>query len=604
MPHSPAAIRSVDRDRSTLGRDALMATFLALVVLLPAVFDGSVTQWRADNDSMMRIVQVRDLLAGQGWFDASQYRMGLEGGFVMHWSRIVDLPIATIILIAQAVTGSSAAGEWAAGLIWPSVLLMLAILAIMQTARTLGGEQALFPAALIATMSLYSIGIYAPGAFDHHNIQLTLCLLALWAMAGGLTVRQGLAAGSAIALSLATGMETLPLVAAAGAAVALAFLIAGPSFSVFAAGFGIGLASISAAAFVSTVGPQNWFAVYCDAYSIAQLSLAMAGGIGLAIIAGSTLANGGILSRGAGLGGLAVLIAALVIIAYPQCLADPYAGLDQRLKIYWLSGIGEAQSVTSIWLNDPVTFAKYYATPLAAMAVSIAALSRTGPHRGPAFVAALLFSAIIVSFWQVRGGNFAVAIAAIPLAIWVGEWRARASAQKSSRATVAMVAAWVVSLNACWTLAAQAVQNTANPPQVRSNPAGLASNRGCYRENVFDQLANLEPGTVAAVSNIGSAILKYTPHHVLAGPYHRNIAGNMANLDILMGADRDAYAAAKRHGVTIIAHCPGDDETGVLARAAPDGLLEALNNGSPPSWLVRLEIAEHAPLVLYRVIVK
>ena len=47
-----------------------------------------------DNDSLLRIVQVRDLIAGQGWFDLTQYRMGLDGGFVMHWSRIVDAPIA------------------------------------------------------------------------------------------------------------------------------------------------------------------------------------------------------------------------------------------------------------------------------------------------------------------------------------------------------------------------------------------------------------------------------------------------------------------------------------------------------------------------------
>ena len=34
-----------------------------------------------DNDSLMRLVEVRDLVAGQGWFDLHQYRMGGDGGF-------------------------------------------------------------------------------------------------------------------------------------------------------------------------------------------------------------------------------------------------------------------------------------------------------------------------------------------------------------------------------------------------------------------------------------------------------------------------------------------------------------------------------------------
>ena len=30
----------------------------------------------SDNDSLLRLVEIRDLIAGQGWFDLHQYRMG------------------------------------------------------------------------------------------------------------------------------------------------------------------------------------------------------------------------------------------------------------------------------------------------------------------------------------------------------------------------------------------------------------------------------------------------------------------------------------------------------------------------------------------------
>src|SRR3546814_5238953 len=42
----------------------------------------------ADTDDAMRMAKVRDLLAGQGWWDLAQYRVNPAGGGVlMHWSR-------------------------------------------------------------------------------------------------------------------------------------------------------------------------------------------------------------------------------------------------------------------------------------------------------------------------------------------------------------------------------------------------------------------------------------------------------------------------------------------------------------------------------------
>jgi hypothetical protein len=51
-----------------------------------------------DTDDNMRMMQVRGLLHGQGWFDLRQYRMNPPWGANIHWSRLVDLPIAGLIL--------------------------------------------------------------------------------------------------------------------------------------------------------------------------------------------------------------------------------------------------------------------------------------------------------------------------------------------------------------------------------------------------------------------------------------------------------------------------------------------------------------------------
>ena len=56
-----------------------------------------------DTDDNMRMMQVRGLLHGQGWFDLRQYHLNPPYGANIHWSRLVDLPIAG--LLTESVGG-------------------------------------------------------------------------------------------------------------------------------------------------------------------------------------------------------------------------------------------------------------------------------------------------------------------------------------------------------------------------------------------------------------------------------------------------------------------------------------------------------------------
>ena len=62
--------------------------WLALPAVNGGVFDALST------DDAMRLVEVRDLIGGQGWFDLFQYRMDPPSGLSMHWSRVIDAPLA------------------------------------------------------------------------------------------------------------------------------------------------------------------------------------------------------------------------------------------------------------------------------------------------------------------------------------------------------------------------------------------------------------------------------------------------------------------------------------------------------------------------------
>ena len=63
----------------------------------------------------MRMMQVRGLLHGQGWFDLRQYRLNPPFGANIHWSRLVDLPIAGLILALRPLLGGAGAERWAVG---------------------------------------------------------------------------------------------------------------------------------------------------------------------------------------------------------------------------------------------------------------------------------------------------------------------------------------------------------------------------------------------------------------------------------------------------------------------------------------------------------
>src|SRR5689334_7529729 len=58
-----------------------------------------------DTDDNMRIMQVRALLDGQGWYDLRQYRLNPPFGADIHWSRLVDLPIAALKLTLAPLVG-------------------------------------------------------------------------------------------------------------------------------------------------------------------------------------------------------------------------------------------------------------------------------------------------------------------------------------------------------------------------------------------------------------------------------------------------------------------------------------------------------------------
>lgn len=590
--------------RSAVGRhtELGLAVIATMAVLALQAIGGFATleDFRGDNDSLMRLVQVRDLIGGQGWFDLHQYRMGPEGGFAMHWSRLVDAPIAAVMLAASPLVGGIAAAETVALILWPALLFCLTLFFIVRTARIFGGEPAVLPAVVIGAAALHFIDIFAPGALDHHNIQLMLSSASLCLLAEAPGKRwAAMVSGASAALMLAVGMETAPYVAVFGLCVAGLFFFGGRDDAEVARNFGLGLAGIAALAFVVTVPASGWAVAQCDAYSVVQFAVAALAGLILAGIASVDAGNGTRARRLIMLGLLGAAVGAVLLLVFPQCISDPYSMVDERLRKDWLDHVSEAKSLFTLIASEPGKVVARYATPLIGL-VWMAVSLRGRPWRRPEIlVGAVLAAAFAVSVWQARGSTFSIAFAVIPLSAWIAIWRQRAEVSPSGWVSAKMVAVWLVSLNASWTSAAAAagIAFERNAPGI-----GKDSTAGeCQRRQDYAALARLPEATVLAISNLGSPILAYSGHRVLSGPYHRNLEGNRLALDAHMGSPDEARAIVERHQVDLVAICPDNGESWLLAKRSPDGLLAMLIDGDAPEWLEPVAGSADQSLRLYRV---
>lgn len=584
-----------------------MAALLAVVffsLFSPLIGHGHLPN---DGDSILRLVMVRDLLGGQGWFDLHQYRMGVDdGGTLMHWSRLIDAPQAAIILAASAL---GLDGEAVVSQLWPLLTMFTALYALARCARMLGGESAIFPAVFLGTLLFGFSPYFLPAAFDHHNAQIALTLfLLLQFLDDAPALRRGLCGGAFASLMLAIGMETLPVVAMAGASAAL-HIFGGPDDRRFAGWFGMSFAASTILFALATIPAVRYLTPACDALSIVHVAVGAAGGFGLTAIA-VLLGNRTVVARATASAVLALMVAGVAMGIFGDCLREPLAIADARLYDLWLNTIKEARSIFVLLAEEPGTALAITAAPLLALAVlANQAVRKEFGVRDGIVGAALLFT-LGVTFWQMRGYAFAGAVAIVPLAGWIARLRT-ASAQPGApaKSQLAMAAAWILSCNLTWTGLGQALfAESASGPQGTVSQAAKPGSAvpdaqdDCLSPEALTPLAKLPAGRIMTLANLGPAILKFTPHSIIAGNYHRNGGGILAGIDTFEGDIDTARRIVSQTKADYVVVCPGNNETLIDTNRAPDGFSAQLVRGAIPQWLQKIDTGTPLPLTVYRVL--
>jgi hypothetical protein len=613
---APASRRQMTSWRRLSADESVtIARFLAIVAVFALI--GVLTQsalWFAsakdyvgvDPDDTMRLVEVRDLLGGQGWFDLDQYRLGSEGGTLMHWSRLIDLPIATLIRFFGLFLGSQGA-EAAALIAWPMLLILPLFAATALASYRLGGRSAMVIALILALAFLAAIVRFRPGAIDHHNVQLVLVVFIAAMLIDPLARASNFAAAAvAGAMALAIGAETTPLVAVAAVSVALLWALRGEAYRRAAIGFGAIFALVTGAVFFATTPARLWSSVTCDTLSVGYLALAAAGGLMLAGSAALLTSKGTAVRLGA-LAATGAVVLAIAVLVAPQCLRSPLSDLDPLLQTYWISTIREAQSIVAELAISPEGVGSFYAVGIIATMVSLMRISRGEQVLPHALLLGLIAVSWLVSAVQVRGMLFANYLAFIPLSALVADLRALYLARRNDvRAAAAFALSALLSVPSVWSVVGVLAFDPVNAlAGVSSKPAAANANataRSCVTADSVATFARMPRGLVLASFNEAPALLRFTPHSVIAANYHRNQRGMIAAIRIGMDKPQDALTRLEVANIRYILVCDGDPLAARIAADHPDGLFAALSRNDIPGYLEEVAGTSAAGIRVYEVI--
>ena len=424
---------------------------ICVLLVLKSIRNDNLGGIGPDSDDAMRLVQVRDFLAGQSWFDVSQYRMGPDGGTAMHWSRIADIPLIILTLFFDLFLPRATA-ETLAISIWPPMTVFFILYGIFTGIRHLGASSNRILAGLLIFIALMGYFRFLPGGIDHHNIQIALIAIAIGhALDPALRRRSAIISAIALALSVAIGPEVYFFIAIICGYYALRWLF-DPEQSrsgIVAMGSTFGLAL--AVLFIGTTAPPNYQNLYCDSFSLIIFLATFTGGIGLAAAA-QFMSDRKMIVRLGSLVVLGIVCLIIILLQAPQCLANPLDSLPADVRTHWLDKVDEAQPLFAN--KDELMALVPYAlgAPLIALLVSLFQIRKGRQKAAYGLIAALLVLTIGLVIYQVRFMIFAHIMALFALIPWV--IGIRENEARSDGPNLRYIGALILSIplfwGACW----------------------------------------------------------------------------------------------------------------------------------------------------------
>jgi len=555
-----------------------------------------------DPDDALRLVQVRDLLAGQSWFDLTQHRIFPPGGVPMHWSRLVDLPIALMLALLDPLLGGLLAERITLVAIPLGWLLVLCIL-VFKIARWM--EQGAVTALVCVFMLLTSVSImfqFSPMRIDHHGIQLVCGAFAVMALVrtDRRDGRLGFLAGIAMACWMQISLEGLPYAVMAGGIFALRHIIRTDRKADLRA-YMLALTSSSAVLLFATRAPADALRPWCDSLSpsylvplgITTLTLLVAQGR-LCCRTRTARALPLALAGGAGI--------ATFLLTARQCLAGPFDTLDPLVYRLWYLGVKEGLPITA----QIAELRMMVLIPaLLGLVGSLLALRRAPHDRVRAAWLTLLLlqlAALGISLTVMRAMSFAHLVALPGNATLLIALMRVAQRFNAMPLRVCLTAATVIATpSGAVAAVATALGDSHQVTSPRKEGDSTPARYNCTTPDALHGLSALPAATLFTPLDIGAHLLVYTHHSVIATGHHRNAAGMKMALAGLTATPDAARTIVAGSGARYLVFCAGEGEVGRYRQFYPHSLMAALLAGHAPGWLEPVQMRPGETIKVYRI---
>lgn len=399
----------------------IFLVWVGLCGLLLAMAGNDIAQGRVpDPAGSLRLAQVRDLVAGQGWFDLHQYRIAPGDGVLLDLSRLVDAPLWLSITLLTPLLGQAMAEQTT--MIAVPLLIMGLILAVTgRLSWRLHGVEAAVFTCLAAGLAPAIVRQVQPLRLDHHSYQILAAALALWAISWRSPMRGGAVAGFAMAAGAMISLEMLPLAAAFGGVLALRWLRE-PHLRGWLVAYMQFMALGMMAAFALTRGMVD-LAVHCDVISPPQIGFFLVAALGIGAIAALPQLTRPMLIALFCLAGALAL--GFVALTGGQCLAAPLDQIDLMMRGQWSPA---ATGWVPVWRQDAALVIPALFQGLIALIVGVVLTMRSMDWlRHWWFEYSLLLAAALIAGMLNFGSMaFAAVIGAIALG-WLADRIARAA---------------------------------------------------------------------------------------------------------------------------------------------------------------------------------
>ncbi|CAH0348360.1 hypothetical protein [Sphingobium sp. CECT 9361] len=553
-----------------------------------------------DPDDALRYVEVRDFLNGQNWFDVSQHRINPPIGGPMHWSRLVDLPIAALILLFRPLFGAVMADRLAMAIV-PLLLTGALCLTVGLAVRRLSDTVTAIAASALIALSIPIVIQFLPMRIDHHSWQILMAAVALWATFDTQLRRSGIVTGLAAAFWMHVSSEGLPYAVVFGGVFALAFLRDAATWDRLWT-YAVTLAAASAVFLLGTRGWPEATRLYCDAISPVYLLPMIAAAIALPLL--HRIIGTQNLSRRALISAIAACVGAAVYLSVGDvCRGGPFEALDPIVYKYWYLNVAEGRPV---WEQTPLMIGIVILPPLVGMIGMLISIRRTQGDQRFAWLTMLLLSggAYAVSLMVMRALSVSYLMALPGIATLIVLLLPKAQSLRTApgriMATVALCGITPLGLAAI--LALLVSDKDVTTQNAESSTSSSKAALGCTSKAHLVGLAALPRGTIMAPLDVGPNLLAFTPHSVVATSHHRNNVGIRDVLLTFMGRPSLAERIVMQHKVRYLVYCEVGDEIDNYVERAPHGFMADLKAGRIPDWLQRVPMPPSETIRVYRVV--